>query len=64
MPGKQQGVLLPVWRQDVIIISKEYAPPGAKTLILLDFGWIGLHDFGQKDMSSLIFLFKITGNVI
>ena len=48
----------------MIIISKEYAPPGAKTLILIDFGWIGLLDFDQKDMLSLIFLFKMTENII
>ena len=36
MPGQQQRLLLLVWEQDVMIISKEYAPLGAKVLILLD----------------------------
>ena len=33
MPGQQQRLLLPVWVQDNMNISKEYAPLGAKTLI-------------------------------
>ena len=32
-PEQQQKQLLPVWKQDKMIISKEYAPLGAKALI-------------------------------
>ena len=35
-PGQQQKLLLPVWKQDKMIISKEYAPLGAKALFLLE----------------------------
>ena len=34
-PEQQQKQLLPVWKQDKMIISKEYAPLGAKALILV-----------------------------
>ena len=41
MPGQQQGLLLPLWNQDKIIILKEYAPLGAKALILVERSYKG-----------------------
>ena len=36
MPRQKQRLLLPVWKQEKVIISKEYAPLGAKALILVN----------------------------
>ena len=37
--------LLPVWKQDEMIISKEYALLGAKALILLDRAALLIHSY-------------------
>ena len=37
MAGQQQRLLLPVWKQDQMNVSKECAPMGAKALIWFDF---------------------------
>jgi hypothetical protein len=36
LPGKQQKLLLPLWNQEKMIISKINDPLGAKTLILVE----------------------------
>ena len=41
MPGQQQRLSLPVWSQYKIIMSKEYAPLGAKAPILVKLSYIG-----------------------
>ena len=58
MSGQQQGLLLPVWKQDEMIISKRICSPGILDLNpgrrQLDTEALLLHSH-QKDMSSLIF---------
>ena len=41
MPRQQQNILLHVWKQDKINISKEYGPLGAKALILVEGSFMG-----------------------
>ena len=43
MTGQQQKLLQPVWKQDMLIIYKDYTPMGAKALILLEFSSIEEH---------------------